>query len=174
MNERMVKRKSSCTELDTPTKTRIVEAFKDGRKISQIASFFHSKWSTCKDVVQKFFDSGSVHNKSRSGRPPKVTDRAHRHLIRNALKNRQETLESLSRSLPIKITKWMVQWHLACKRLHHRHAIKTPYLSPYAIKVQFAFAKHCSCFIAKWFIHIIWSDKCMIIVDDYLGPHYVT
>lgn len=65
----------------------IVKLFREEKTEREIAKIVERPRSTINSIVKRFRETGSVMNKARSGRPPKVTEQLNRVIIREVKKN---------------------------------------------------------------------------------------
>uniref|UniRef100_A0A8C9YNW9 Transposase Tc1-like domain-containing protein n=1 Tax=Sander lucioperca TaxID=283035 RepID=A0A8C9YNW9_SANLU len=77
---------------------KVVEKFKAGLDYKKIPQALNSSWSTVQSITRKWKEYGTTANLPGHGRPPKLTGRARRALIREAAKRPMVTLEELQRS----------------------------------------------------------------------------
>ena len=76
---------SKCTP--EATKDQIVELSRQGKRISEIAKCTNVPWSTCKKILQKYWETGSTKNMWNNVRQVKWTERDSRTLMRIIKKN---------------------------------------------------------------------------------------
>ncbi|CAI5674221.1 unnamed protein product [Oreochromis niloticus] len=77
---------------------KVIEKFKAGLGYKKISQALNIPRSTVQVIIQKWKEYGTTVNLPRQGRPPKLTGRARRALIRNAAKRPMVTLDELQRS----------------------------------------------------------------------------
>ncbi|KAL0201197.1 hypothetical protein M9458_004384, partial [Cirrhinus mrigala] len=77
---------------------KVIEKFKAGLGHKKISQALNIPWSTVQAIIQKWKEYGTTVNLPRQGRPPKLTGRTRRALIRNAAKRPMVTLDELQRS----------------------------------------------------------------------------
>uniref|UniRef100_A0A3P8R957 Transposase Tc1-like domain-containing protein n=1 Tax=Astatotilapia calliptera TaxID=8154 RepID=A0A3P8R957_ASTCA len=86
-------------DLDTTqVRDKVIEKFKAGLGYKKISQALNIPWSTVQAIIQKWKEYGTTVNLPRQGRPPKLTGRTRRTLIRNAAKRPMVTLDELQRS----------------------------------------------------------------------------
>ncbi|KAL0162929.1 hypothetical protein M9458_042325, partial [Cirrhinus mrigala] len=77
---------------------KVIEKFKAGLGYKKISQALNIPRSTVQAIIQKWKEYGTTVNLPRQGRPPKLTGRTRRALIRNAAKRPMVTLDELQRS----------------------------------------------------------------------------
>uniref|UniRef100_A0A803JRZ9 Tc1-like transposase DDE domain-containing protein n=1 Tax=Xenopus tropicalis TaxID=8364 RepID=A0A803JRZ9_XENTR len=77
---------------------KVIEKFKAGLGYKKISKALNIPRSTVQAIIQKWKEYGTTVNLPRQGRPPKLTGRTRRALIRNAAKRPMVTLDELQRS----------------------------------------------------------------------------
>uniref|UniRef100_A0AAX7URY0 Transposase Tc1-like domain-containing protein n=1 Tax=Astatotilapia calliptera TaxID=8154 RepID=A0AAX7URY0_ASTCA len=77
---------------------KVTEKFKAGLGYKKISQALNIPRSTVQAIIQKWKEYGTTVNLPRQGRPPKLTGRTRRALIRNAAKRPMVTLDELQRS----------------------------------------------------------------------------
>ena len=85
-------------ELTKQVRDKVVGKYKAGLGYKKISQSLNTSRSTIKSIIRKGKEYGTTANLPREGRPPKLTDRARRGLIREATKRPMVTLEELERS----------------------------------------------------------------------------
>ena len=84
------------TKNDTPSRVErgmIIGLHKGTSDISRILEILRE---TCRDVIKRYCEEGLTESAPRSGRPPLLTDREERTLIRTVREDRQESLQQLT------------------------------------------------------------------------------
>ena len=103
-------------------KNRLVEIIQAGKTISEAAKLSGIPYRTVKKVWAKFRKTGSTSNRSRSGRPSKVTDRTRRELIRMARNNRKMLFQKMETLVKPQLSMSTVRDHLAKENYHRKVA----------------------------------------------------
>ena len=73
--------------LSNEFRTRVIEKWKEGKKIAEIAAQLTLPWSTVKSIVKNFDLHGLIEAKSTGLRPRKIVGAAERKIIREVKKN---------------------------------------------------------------------------------------
>ena len=60
----------------------IIELNKKGVSLHRIGEIVRRSHTSVQTVIRNYYDRGSVENKARCGRPPKLSNREQRHIIR--------------------------------------------------------------------------------------------
>ncbi|KAJ7319965.1 hypothetical protein JRQ81_019476 [Phrynocephalus forsythii] len=87
-----------CKEHTRQVRDKVIEKFKTGLGYKKISKALNIPRSTVQAILQKWKEYGTTANLPRQGRPPKLTGRTRRALIRNAAKRPTVTLDELQRS----------------------------------------------------------------------------
>lgn len=82
-------------ELGMEVKNIIIDLIWNGHSRHKIIDMLNIPKSTVIDVARKFFDTGSMENKPRSGRPAKTEERVNRGLERLVKTHRRESLSEI-------------------------------------------------------------------------------
>lgn len=77
----------------------IIELIRNGHSRHKISNMLNIPKSTVIDVARKFFDTGSVENKPRSGRPAKMKERDYRGLKWLVKTQRRESQKNQNQSI---------------------------------------------------------------------------
>ena len=161
-------------ELDSPRKNRFIGRVAAGSSQAEAARQENIKPSTASDLIKKWKETGTTHNRPRSGRPPKVTDQSTRLLVRNARKNRRMPLQDLGRLHEPEISSATVRRALDDCNYHRCIAKRVPLLSHRTIKLRYTWAKACRHFTNDLWSRVIWSDECYVYLSDRHLRVYVT
>lgn len=106
-------------ELGMEVKNVILDLIRNGHSRHKVSDMLNIPKSTVIDVARKFFDTGSVENKPRSGRPAKMKERDYRGLERLVKTHRRESLSDITskynESKTETVSKRTIQRHL------HKH-----------------------------------------------------
>ena len=100
--------------------------------------------STIKSIITKWKEHGTTTNLPRDGRPPKLTDRARRALIREAAQRPKVTLEELQSSTAetgVSVHRTTISCTLHRVGLYGRVARRKPLLSAKNKMARFEFEK---------------------------------
>jgi transposase len=145
-----------------------------GLSVNKAASLTNIPSSTADDLWHKFLETGTTHNRPRSGRPSKVTPRLKRSIIRSALHNRRKPLNDLAQMAPDKIGTTTVRSILAEQGYHRRVARRVPFITQKQKKQRMQWARKYAQFTSRDWRKPIWSDECYVYLGDKAGRIYVT
>jgi transposase len=151
-----------------------VGAIQAGLSITEAARQHHFPRKTAADIWNKFLETGSTHNRPRSGRPPKITERTERQVIREVRKHRRMPFRDIGNHVEPQISENSIRRVLAKKGYHRRIAKKVPYLSTDQRKARMKWAHEYEGFKDEDWHHVIWSDECYVYLGDKNGRIYVT
>jgi transposase len=155
----------------SPKKNRLIGAIQAGKPISQAAQLTGIPFGTAKKIWAKFRETGSTKNRPRSGRPPKVTERMHRHVVRLSVKDRWMPFREIGNLVEPQLSATTVREHVAKENLHRRVARVVPFLKPDQKRKRLAWARKYS---GQDWDKVIWSDECYVYLGDTRGRVWVT
>ena len=151
--------KSERWELDEHTKDQIIGMKAAGLSGRNIAANLGLVPSTVNKVIARQKCSSSTENCSRSGRPKKLTERDHRHLVNDVKKNRHSTLQDITNNTPSKVSILTIQHTLHEHGLNSRIAAKKPFINDINQAKRLKFAQeHQKLTIDDW-KNILWTDE---------------
>ena len=159
---------------DSPKKNRFIGCVLAGNTVEAAGKQYNIPQSTASDIWRKFQQTGSTHNRPRSGRPAKITSRTTRAVIREAKKHRRENLSAIGKMVTPSISASAVRKILANEGLHHRKARKVVFLTKIHKQKRKAWAVKLKNWGDKEWNCIIWSDKSYVYIGDDRGMVYVT
>ena len=160
-------------ELSKQVRDKVIEKYKSGLGYKKISKSLMIPRSTIKSIIFKWKEHGTTLNLPREGRPPKLTDRARRALIREATQRPEVTLTELQSSTAERGVS--VHRTTISRTLHRtgRVARKKPLLSVRNKKARFEFAKrHVGDSLNVW-RKVLWSDETKIERFGHQGKRYV-
>ena len=157
--EAMGKRKSLSTDL----RLLILRGKQDGISNRQLGRQFGCSEKAVRDLLKRFDDTGSVLDRPRSGRPPKLSLRQQRTIVRSCLKDRRRT----ARDHQLELTKFCdTRLSLTtARRILRRHglrgciATKKPFISAKNRKALFQWAKHHLQWTPQKWSTVLFSDE---------------
>lgn len=163
--------------LSEDLRTLIIHRSKEGMSNRAIGKLFDVNESTVRRTIAKFEAEGSVADKQRSGRPPKLSLREQRSIVNESQKNRRSTSRELTNDASGKFGKRLhpstVRRILMRAGLYGRVAKKKPFISPKNRRVRVNFAKaHRHWTYADW-SRILWSDEKKFNLKGSDGRVYV-
>jgi len=118
--------------------------------------------TTIQSIVKRYNEDGATTTATRSGRPPKLTERDERTLIREVKKNRNATVkeitEQINKSLPVSVGVHTVQTTLHEYGFYGRIAKKKPFVSEGNRKIRAKWCRERKDWIVEW-DKVIFSDE---------------
>jgi hypothetical protein len=161
-------------QYDSPIKNQVVGARKAGQSLKSIANQFEMPLPSVSSILRRYCQRGTTHNAPRSGRPPKLTPRTQRLIIRIMKKNRYLPYRELRKQIHPKLHPDTISRCLWRHNFHRRRARIVPILTHHHRKLRMAWAQH----VKKWQIfqwrRIIWTDECYVHLTHAPGTIYVT
>ena len=155
---------------------KVVEKFKAGLGYKKISQALNISRSTVQSIIRKWKEYGTTANLPRHGRPPKLTGRARRALIREAAKRPMVTLEELQRStaqVGESVHRTTISHALHKSGLYGRVARRKPLLKQSHKKSRLQFATSHVGDTANMWRKVLWSDETKIEVFDLNAKCYV-
>ena len=86
-------------KLSKQVRDKVVEKYRSGLGYKKILETLNIPQSTIKSIIKTFKEYGTTTNLPRVGRPPKLTDKRRKALIREARKRQNMTLKELQSSI---------------------------------------------------------------------------
>jgi len=167
----MARSNSSYTLYDTPKKWRFIGAYKALNSLKSAALQEEIEERSARRIRDKWLETGSVSNLPRSGRPPKVTARMERLLVRNARKDRFASPKKLGNTVNPHIHPNTVCHYLDIHNLHRRVAQRVVHLKKAQRRKRNDWAKGMKG--QNWW-EAMWSDETYIFIGDRKGRVFVT
>lgn len=159
---------------NSPKKNRFIGCVLAGNTVEAAGKQYNIPQSTASDIWRKFQQTGSTHNRPRSGRPAKITSRTTHAVIREAKKHRHENLSAIGKMVTPSISASAVRKILANEGLHRRKARKVVFLAKIHKQKRKAWAVKLKNWGDKEWNCIIWSDKSYVYIGDDRGTVWVT
>lgn len=163
-------------ELTRQVRDKVVEKFKAGLGYKKISQALNISRSTVQSIIQKWKKYGTTANLPRHGRPPKLTERARRALVREAAKRPMITLEELQKStaqVGESVHRTTISRALHKSGLHGRVARRKPLLKERHKKSRLQFAKSHVGDTANMWKKVLWSDETKIELFGLNAKRYV-
>lgn len=167
-------RKSSRRQLDSPTKNRLIGAIEVQKNVAKACRDMNVPPTTGYDLWHKYQETGSTHNRSRSGRPRVTTNEGREKIVEMAVNNRRKPLEDIGNEMEPCVSRDTVRAVLADEGYHRRVAKKVPYLSKLTKEKRLAWAKEHQHWTAKEWVNIAWSDEAYVVLGENKGRIWVT
>ena len=148
-------------ELSKQVRDSLVEKYKSGLGLKKTSKSLMISGSTIKSIITKWKDHGTTSNLPRDGRPPKLTDRARRALIREALQRPKE-LQSFTAETGVSVHRTTISHTLHRVRLYGRMTRGKPLLSAKNKKARCQFAKRHVGESQNVWRKVLWSEETKI------------
>lgn len=162
------------TQHDSPTKNRFIGRVEAGETIKDAADHEDIPRTTGSDIWKKYQETGSTHNRPRTGRPTKLTPHMKRIIVRQARKNRRRNLHELGKSVTPTVSASTARRVLSEVGLHRRRARKVIYLKKAHRRARKLWAKRFKHYTPKEWAEKCWSDECYVYIGDSKGTVWVT
>ena len=164
-------------EYSDDMKSAVIAALRDGKSQAQVARDFHLSRQIISVWNRKQLSTGSVSNKPRSGRPPKVTDKVFRIIHRLSAANPRLTATDIKRDLnenhSIDISLTTVKQCLRNANLFGRRPSKKPFISMKNRKARLEFAQKYKHWTRKEWARVLWGDESKFNMFSSDGIRYV-
>ncbi|KAK3507161.1 hypothetical protein QTP70_009294 [Hemibagrus guttatus] len=158
---------------------KVIEIYQSGKGYRAISKALGLLKTTVRAVIYKWRKHGAVENLPRSGRPTKITPRAHRQLIQEVTKDPTTTSKELQASLAsvkVSVHDSTIRKRLGKNGLHGRVPRRKPLLSKKNIKARLSFARKHLDDPQDFWENTLWTDetkKTFWKVCVTSGIHYV-
>ncbi len=153
-------------ELSEDLKKRDVALHKDGVGYKKIAKTLKLSCSTVAKTIQRFNRTGSTQNRSRHGRPKKLSARAQRHIQRLCLGNRRMSAASIAAEVEgvggQPVSAQTIRRTLHQIGLHGCRPRRKPLLKMMHKKARKQFAEDKQTKDMDYWNHVLWSDETKI------------
>lgn len=163
-------------ELSEDLRSRIVDLYKAGKGYKTISKSLDVHQSTVREVVYKWREFGTVASLPRSGRPPKMTPRVQRRILREVKKNPRVSAKDLQKSLAqsnISVHTSTICKTMAKNGVHGRTPRRKPLLSKKNIVARLMFAKRHLDTPQKFWQNILWTDETKVELFGRNTQHHV-
>ena len=164
-------------ELSEDLKSRIIALHKDGQGYRKIATTLTLSNNTVAKVIQRYLQNHTVANRTRQGRPKKMSARTSRQARQLALQDRRRSATSIAEE--ISITSGMAVSAQTIRRTLHQASIYgcrprwKPLLKPTHKTARMKFAKDHQSKPKTFWHHILWSDESKINLFGSDGVKFV-
>src|SRR5436190_4286305 len=150
-------------EYSDDIKLAVIAALKNGKSQAQVARDFNLSRQIISVWNLKQQSTGSVSNKQRSGRPPKLTDNVSRIIRRMSVANPRLTAADIKRDLnqnhSLDISLTTVKQCLCNANLIGRRPSKKPFISARNRKARLEFAQKYKNWISPEWTRVLWSNE---------------
>jgi transposase len=169
--------KTSRREVKPHVRSVILDRYRQGQSVPQIIAATNKARSTIISIIDRYKDEAepTFQNKPRSGRPPKLSTRAERRLLRHANANTKDTLEALATPSKSgkKICRTTVRKALKKYGKAKRRPRKKPWLHPENKVKRTDFCKE-EKRVKRDYNKVCWSDEATFYVGEDGNIYYVT
>ncbi|KAK3519567.1 hypothetical protein QTP86_010505 [Hemibagrus guttatus] len=144
---------------------KVIEIYQSGKGYRAISKALGLLKTTVRAVIYKWRKHGAVENLPRSGRPTKITPRAHRQLIQEVTKDPTTTSKELQASLAsvkVSVHDSTIRKRLGKNGLHGRVPRRKPLLSKKNIKARLSFARKHLDDPQDFWENTLWTDETKI------------
>ena len=153
---------SSKKELTVFERGMIVGLHKGNHSASDISSILKIPRTTCQSVIKNFCEKGLTDVAPRSGRPPLLTEREKRTLIRKTRENRKDSLEEITEYFN-KLNLTQISNSIARRILHKNNYFgrigkRKPFISEDNRKKRLKWCQEHKTWNGEW-DNVIWIDK---------------
>ncbi|XP_043064585.1 uncharacterized protein LOC122320512 [Drosophila ficusphila] len=150
-------------EIDPDLRKLIVKLRDEGKTLREIGKIVGRAHSSIQRVLENFDLNGSIRSKPRSGRPPKLTDREKRDVLKSVKLNPRLTAFKITQDIKEKFNKDLhedtIRKILKKEDLHARTARKKPLISPANKRKRTDFAKKFVQEPAVFWNKVLFSDE---------------
>ena len=157
-------------ELSPSKRAAIVALHDQGLSYQAIANKYGIAKSTAHYTYQRYQEHGTYKSLPRSGRPPIVTDRTRRHVLRDIKNNRTAPYADIAKSIE-GVTARQVRDIATAAGYHRRVARRKPYLTPAQIEKRMAWAEANR---ERDWGKVIFTDETRLEIGERPGRRYVT
>lgn len=155
-------------ELSVPERSQIILLHRQGVSLKNIAKQMKRSRCAVRHTIQRFQESGTYVNRSKSGRKRITTAREDRYLERLALRDRRKSSKDLATDLwqqqNISVSTRTIRRRLVEVNLHGRKARRKPLLNERHKKARLLWAKNHQDWTPEQWAKVIWSDESNIEV----------
>lgn len=164
-------------ELTVPERERIINLWKDGLSQRKIGKLVDKSRATVQSVMRKYKTEGIITNKTRQGRPRKLTEREERQILREVTKNPKLSVAQLHADIKekcrIDVSASTVRRTIHRGGFKGRIARKKPWINATNRKKRLDFAKKYVNMSPDYWEKVIFSDECKVCVFDTAGSQRV-
>jgi transposase len=122
-------------------KNQFIGAMLVDRKLRKNSDKFHIPYDTAQKIWKKYQEMGSVENRPRSGRPPKMTPKMEHEIQQKPRADRRKPFTTIANKLSPPISDKSVSRVLDKVGLHRRVARKVPFLTQRQKEARLAWAR---------------------------------
>lgn len=155
------------------TKGRIAGQADLGATPTQIGRNLNVPRTTVESILKRLETTPTGFNKLRSGRPPIITPRATRSILRIVRSNPKIKWRELKLATGLQVDRTTLQCTLRTHGISHWLALKRPKLTPEIARIRLTWAeKHENWTVNQW-RKVIWSDEASVARGSGKGREWV-
>ncbi|KAF7645836.1 hypothetical protein LDENG_00197530 [Lucifuga dentata] len=150
-------------------RNEVIDIYQSGKGYKAISKALGLQRTTVRAIIHKWRKHGTVVNLPRSGRPTKITPRAHRRLIQEVTKEPRTTSKALQASLAsvkVSVHDSTIRKRLGKNGIHGRVPRRKPLLTKKNTKARLTFAK-------KHLENILWTDETKVELFGRCASRYI-
>ncbi|KAF7642649.1 hypothetical protein LDENG_00253840 [Lucifuga dentata] len=143
-------------------RNEVIDIYQSGKGYKAISKALGLQRTTVRAIIHKWRKHGTVVNLPRSGRPTKITPRAHRRLIQEVTKEPRTTSKALQASLAsvkVSVHDSTIRKRLGKNGIHGRVPRRKPLLTKKNTKARLTFAKKHLDDPQDFWENILWTDE---------------
>jgi transposase len=145
--------------LSDEEKALIVDMHLGGKTQAQVAKEYGISRNSVTTLVKAYRTRGTVARPKNAGRPPKLSERDVRNLVRESKHNRRATLQDITNTLPDKVCQATVRKALRPAGIFSRIARKKPNLDAAHIQKRLQFARKYKGWTREDWSRVVWTDE---------------
>lgn len=130
-----------------------------GTPLREIAHNVQVPAGSVSGILSRYGDQTKARNKTRPGRPKKLSERNKRHIMRCIESNPFIRNQDLLDQTEIRVTIETLSKYLSSEGIQHRRALRRPLLTPSAAARRLQFAQEHAEKPISWWRKVIWSDE---------------
>jgi hypothetical protein len=129
-----------------------------------IAERLNCTQSTVSHAIQHFDIATFTTRPKRPGPARKTSDKDDRVIARTTIKNRRSTLEDITNTVDLPISRYTISRRLDEVGINSYAARQKPFLQPHHIEDRLAWAKRFENYTETDWENVIWSDECSVVM----------
>ncbi|KAF7654779.1 hypothetical protein LDENG_00064760 [Lucifuga dentata] len=157
-------------------RNEVIDIYQSGKGYKAISKALGLQRTTVRAIIHKWRKHGTVVNLPRSGRPTKITPRAHRRLIQEVTKEPRTTSKALQASLAsvkVSVHDSTIRKRLGKNGIHGRVPRRKPLLTKKNTKARLTFAKKHLDDPQDFWENILWTDETKVELYGRCASRYI-